>query len=148
MELTNNQPDFREQVDIWSEHPVKDSTILPKYLRLHRPNQSLPDSILPNYEKTVNEWFAAVGHLADALMGLLALGLELPQHYFDQRFGEERMSFAKLIPLFTIIKPIFTTLILKISLSFLNEALVESHFYVLVLLLILRATMVRHEMEH
>jgi len=97
VELTNNQPDFREQVDIWSEHPVKDAKVLPKYLRLLGPNQSLPDSILPNYEKTVNEWFAAVGNLADALMGLLALGLELPQNYFDQRFGEERMSFAKLI---------------------------------------------------
>lgn len=91
------RPDFREQVDIWSEYSVKDPMILPKYLRLLGPNQSLPDSILPNYEKTVNEWFAAVGHLADALMGLLALGLELPQNYFDQRFGEERMSFAKLI---------------------------------------------------
>jgi len=96
-ELTNNQTDYREQVDIWSEHAVKDKMVEPIYYRLHGPNQWLPDSILPNYKQTVNQFGEGVNNLANELMRLLAIGLELSPDYFTERFGKEQMSLTKLI---------------------------------------------------
>jgi isopenicillin N synthase-like dioxygenase len=96
-EHTNNRPDYREQVDLWSEHSSRAVNAEPAYLRLLGPNQWLPEALLPGFQDTLNEWFSALGQLADELMALLALGLELPENHFESRFGEERMSLTKLI---------------------------------------------------
>jgi isopenicillin N synthase-like dioxygenase len=96
-EYTNNRPDFREQVDLWSEHTVRQAGAEPEYLRLLGPNQWLPEEVLPGFRETLNEWFHSLGTLADELMSLLALGLGLPEDHFEARFGTERMSLTKLI---------------------------------------------------
>ena len=96
-EYTNNRPDIREQVDLWSEHPVRPPGVGPEYLRLLGPNQWLPESVLPGFRDAVSAWLNEVEPLANALMELFALGLELPPDTFDKMFGDERMSLSKLI---------------------------------------------------
>ena len=96
-ENTNNRPDIREQVDLWTEHSARGSDVEPAYLRLLGPNQWLPNEVLPGFEDTLNTWFVELGGLAGELMTLLALGLGLPEDHFESLFGRERMSLTKLI---------------------------------------------------
>ena len=96
-ELTNNRPDIREQIDIWTEHKPSDVSGGPHYMRLLGPNQWLPEKILPGFKENITRYFDAMTRLGDELMGLLGLGLGLPPDYFANCFGERRMSLLKLI---------------------------------------------------
>jgi isopenicillin N synthase-like dioxygenase len=96
-EQTNNRPDIREQIDLWTEHPARDLEVSPRYLRLLGPNQWLPEEVLPGFHDALERWFRDLGGLAGELMGLLALGLDLPEDHFERMFGTERMSLTKLI---------------------------------------------------
>ena len=96
-EYTNNRPDIREQVDLWSEHPPRPMSMSPAYYRLLGPNQWLPEAVLPGFRATLERWFKEAGALADELMRILAVGLELPEDRFETLFGVERMSLTKLI---------------------------------------------------
>lgn len=96
-EYTNNRPDIREQVDLWSEHTPRPRDVEPSYLRLLGPNQWYPEDVLPGFRDLMTEWFERMGALADQLMQILALGLGLDADHFDRIFGAERMSLTKLI---------------------------------------------------
>ena len=96
-ELTNNRVDYREQIDLSSEHPARDPDVEPAYLRLDGPNQWLPDEMLPGFQQVVSECFAQLSALAGQLMSVLATGLRLPADTFTERFGERPLSFMKLI---------------------------------------------------
>lgn len=96
-EYTNNRPDIREQVDLWSEHPARPADVAPSYLRLLGPNQWFPEDVLAGFQALMGEWFARLGALADELMEVLAVGLGLEPDHFDRIFGDERMSLTKLI---------------------------------------------------
>ena len=96
-EYTNNNPDIREQVDLWSENEIRDQEVEPPYLKLLGPNQWFPESVLPGYRQNMRQWFSETEKLADRIMSLLALGLDLPDDYFHSRFGQERMGLTKLI---------------------------------------------------
>ncbi len=96
-EYTNNRPDIREQVDLWSEHPARAIDVEPAYLRLLGPNQWLPEGVLPGYRATMTRWFQELGGLANRLMQVFATALELEPDHFDRMFGTERMSLTKLI---------------------------------------------------
>lgn len=96
-ELTDNRVDHREQLDVSSEHPPRAADIEPKYLRLDGPNQWLSEDVLPGFHAVVDEFFDRMGALADELMEVLAVGLDLPADTFRLRFGERPLSFAKLI---------------------------------------------------
>ena len=98
-EYTNNRPDYREQVDLWTEHPARNANVEPRYLRLLGPNQWFPDNeILPEYKQHMTRWFEEAKRVADRIMEMLAVGLGLDPAYFDEHvFGDERMSLTKLI---------------------------------------------------
>ncbi|MFM9134971.1 MAG: isopenicillin N synthase family dioxygenase [bacterium] len=96
-ELTNNRVDYREQIDLSSEHAARDADVWPPYLRLDGPNQWLPDEMLPGFREVVTEYFAQLSALAGEVMSVLALGLRLPPETFTERFGERPLSFMKLI---------------------------------------------------
>lgn len=96
-ELTDNRIDYREQLDLSTEHPPYAPDAMPPYLRLDGPNQWLPESVLPGFNSMVNEFLARMGALADELMEILAMGLGLERHAFRTIFGERPLSFAKLI---------------------------------------------------
>ncbi|MDH3236031.1 MAG: isopenicillin N synthase family oxygenase [Alphaproteobacteria bacterium] len=96
-EYTNNQPDIREQIDLWTEHPARAPDVTPHYYRLLGPNQWPPDDVLPGFRETLDRWFTDLGGLAGELMQILAMGLGLEPDHFERLFGEERMSLTKLI---------------------------------------------------
>ena len=96
-ELTNNQPDYREQLDVSTENPSYGLEAEPPYLRLDGPNQWLPDEILPGFHAIVNEFLERLGGLANELMAAMSLGLGLGERYLRDLFGERPLSFAKLI---------------------------------------------------
>jgi len=96
-EYTNGRPDIREQIDLWSEHPARDSNVEPHYLRLLGPNQWPQEPELEAFKPTLERWFTDLGAVADELMQILSMGLGLAPDYFDKAFGEERMSLTKLI---------------------------------------------------
>ena len=52
-ELTNNRPDYREQLDVSTENPPYPADIEPRYLRLDGPNQWLPEAVLPGFRALV-----------------------------------------------------------------------------------------------
>ena len=96
-EYTNNRPDIREQVDLWSEHPSRAPDVSPVYLRLLGPNQWLDDEVLPGFKDTLDRWFDELGVLARTLLGVLSVGLGFPEGRFESLFGTEQMSLTKLI---------------------------------------------------
>lgn len=96
-ELTNNRPDIRQQIDLWTEWPARAVDVEPPELRLLGPNQWLPDELLPDHRATVDEWMRELGLLADRILGLLSLGLGLDEDHLAHYFGDEPMSLTKLI---------------------------------------------------
>jgi len=96
-ESTNNRPDMREQIDVWSEWPARSLEVEPHYLRLLGPNQWLPDDVAPGQRDLVLGWMEQLGALADDLLRVLALGLGLDEQHFKHYFGDEPMSLTKLI---------------------------------------------------
>lgn len=96
-EFTNNRPDVREQVDLWTEHPPRPPELEPLYQRLLGPNQWLPEDVLPGYRDLCDEWFTRMGGVATEVLGMLSLGLGLGEHHLDTLFGDEEMSLTKFI---------------------------------------------------
>lgn len=96
-EYTNDRPDIREQIDIWTEWPAADLDVEPHHLRLLGPNQWLPDEVLPGHRAISLAWFEALGGLADQLLGSLSMGLGLGEDHLRRFFGDRSMSLAKFI---------------------------------------------------
>lgn len=96
-ESTNNRPDIREQIDLWSEWPARAVDVEPPYLRLLGPNQWLPDEVLPGHRELIERWFRELGALADRLLAVLSAGLGLGSDHLSNWFGDETMSLTKLI---------------------------------------------------
>lgn len=96
-ESTNNRPDIREQIDLWTEWPARVADVEPRYLRLLGPNQWMPDDLLPGNRDLIGRWFRDLGALADRLLGVLSLGLGLDESHLVDYFGDEPMSLTKLI---------------------------------------------------
>jgi len=96
-EFTNNRPDIREQIDVWSEHPPSDQADGPDYLQLLGPNQWMPEDVLPGQRELALNWFERLGTLSDEVLSLFATGLGLPREQFAAAFGNDAMSLTKFI---------------------------------------------------
>jgi isopenicillin N synthase-like dioxygenase len=96
-ELTDNRTDYREQIDMWSEHPPTAVGVEPTFLRLLGPNQWLDEADLPGFRAIVDAFFTRTGAVADELMAAMALGLGLGANHFHELFGEQPQSLVKLI---------------------------------------------------
>lgn len=96
-EFTNNRPDIREQIDIWTEWPAESLQVEPPYLRLLGPNQWLPDDVLSSHRELSLQWFTELGRLAERLLRALSLGLGLDATHLERFFGSKPMSLAKFI---------------------------------------------------
>lgn len=95
-ESTDNRPDMREQIDVWTEWPCDESPD-PVYNRLLGPNQWLPDDVLPGHRTLSLQWIDALASIADRLMAALSIGLGLDPAHLRQLFGDRSMSLAKFI---------------------------------------------------
>lgn len=96
-EFTNNRVDVREQIDVWTEWNSVEEQDAPLAMRLHGPNQWMPDDVLPGHREITLRWMSELGSLADRLLELLAAGLELDRTHFRRLFGEQPMSLTKMI---------------------------------------------------
>ena len=112
-ESTNGRSDWREQIDLWTEHKQAPSHSPsqeqgdtnenqrkePIYHSLLGPNQWPTEEMAPGFRPILTEWYNSMQELGDSLMGLFALGLGLEEERFADLFGasEERMSLVKLI---------------------------------------------------
>lgn len=96
-EFTNNRPDIREQIDVWSEHPASDQVGGPSYLKLLGPNQWMPDDVISGQRELTLDWFERLGTLSDEVLSLFAVGLGLPPEQFATAFGDDAMSLTKFI---------------------------------------------------
>lgn len=96
-EYTNNRPDIREQIDVWSEWPTAEPDAGPSYQRLLGPNQWMPDDAVEGHRAVTLDWMRECGRLADDLLAMLALGLGLEEAHFSQFFGSQPMSLTKFI---------------------------------------------------
>ena len=94
-ESTNNAPDLREQIDMWTEWPTANNG--PTYNKLLGPNQWLPDTALGGHRDISMRWIGALSNVADRLMGALSLGLGLGEPHLRNLFGTQPMSLAKFI---------------------------------------------------
>ncbi len=96
-EFTNNRPDLREQIDLWSEWPAHPIDVEPTWQRLHGPNQWMPADVLPGHREICERWFTELGGLARRLLGALSTGMRLDGDELERRFGTQPMSLTKLI---------------------------------------------------
>jgi isopenicillin N synthase-like dioxygenase len=96
-ELTDNRPDYREQLDVSTENPAYGPDVEPPYLRLDGPNQWLADDVLPGFRTMVEEMFGRLGGIANELMAAMSLGLGLGETHLRDLFGTRPLSFAKLV---------------------------------------------------
>lgn len=99
-EYTNNRPDMREQIDLWTENEPRPRDVDPRYLRLLGPNQWPDADLVPGHaslRSLMDRWYAEMGDLASRLLGCLSVGLGLGPDHFERLFGDERMSLTKLI---------------------------------------------------
>eukprot|EP00943_MAST-04B_sp_MAST-4B-sp1_P005850 g5850.t1 len=95
-ELTNNRVDLREQVDTWTDCECVEDPSHP-YLRLYGPSQYFDDSILPGYKALTKELMRRCEEVSDEILAAMALGLGLKENYFQEAFGDPRMSLCKFI---------------------------------------------------
>lgn len=96
-ELTDNNVDYREQVDIWTELSPGPLDVQPPYLRLEGPNQWLDEETLPGFRPLVERFQREMGAIADRVMEAMCVGLGLAPDHLDKVFGERRSSLVKLI---------------------------------------------------
>ncbi|MGH1488440.1 MAG: isopenicillin N synthase family dioxygenase [Acidimicrobiales bacterium] len=96
-EFTNNRPDIREQIDMWTERPALPPAAEPTYMRLLGPNQWLEDDVLSGHRELSMAWFEALGDLADRLLSSLSVGMGLEADHMQRFFGQQSMSLAKFI---------------------------------------------------
>ncbi len=95
-ELTNNQIDYREQIDIGVERTaIADPD--PYYMALVGPNQWPPQAELPGFRETVTDYFTRLSEVARQILRIMSLSLGLAENHIEQVFGESPSPYLKLI---------------------------------------------------
>ena len=95
-ELTNNEVDYREQIDIGVEREaITDPD--PYYMALVGPNQWPPEDLLPGFRACVEDYFRRLSTLARELLQIMSLALGLEQDHIERVFGENPSPYLKLI---------------------------------------------------
>ena len=95
-ELTNNQVDYREQLDIGVERETVPNPD-PYYLALLGPNQWPSAAALPGFRATVDDYFARLSELSRQLLRMMSVALGLEADHIERVFGQEPSPYLKLI---------------------------------------------------
>jgi len=95
-ELTNNEVDYREQIDIGVE---RDAIVDPEpyYMALVGPNQWPPEAALPGFRETVSDYFSRLSGLSRQILRMMSLALGLEELHIEQVFGANPSPYLKLI---------------------------------------------------
>jgi len=95
-ELTNNQIDYREQIDIGVERSAL-SDPDPYYMALVGPNQWPPASEIPGFREAVNDYFKRLSEVSRQILRIMSLALGLAENHIERVFGENPSPYLKLI---------------------------------------------------
>jgi isopenicillin N synthase-like dioxygenase len=95
-ELTNNQIDYREQIDIGVERATIDEPD-PYYMALVGPNQWPPQAELPGFREIVTDYFTRLSAVARQILRIMSLALDLDENHIERVFGENPSPYLKLI---------------------------------------------------
>jgi len=95
-ELTNNEIDYREQIDIGVERDAIENPD-PYYMALVGPNQWPPELALPGFREMVSDYFTRLSTVAQQLLGIMSLSLGLDETHIERVFGENPSPYLKLI---------------------------------------------------
>ena len=95
-ELTNNEVDYREQIDIGVEREaLRDPD--PWYLALIGPNQWPSADALPEFRSAVEDYFARLTGVAREVLRIFSLALGLEERHIEAVFGDDPAPYLKLI---------------------------------------------------
>ena len=95
-ELTNNEVDYREQIDIGVEADALENP-QPYYMALVGPNQWPPEDALPGFRACVEDYFSRLSTVARELLQIMSLSLGLEQNHIERVFGTNPSPYLKLI---------------------------------------------------
>ena len=95
-ELTNNEIDYREQIDIGVEAQAIANPD-PWYLALIGPNQWPAEEALPEFRETVSDYFSRLGELSRQILRIMSLSLGLEEAHIENVFGQCPSPYLKLI---------------------------------------------------
>ena len=95
-ELTNDQVDYREQIDIGVERTAIVEPD-PYYLALVGPNQWPPQAELPGFRETVTDYFQRLAEVARQILRIMSLALGLEENHIEKVFGDNPSPYLKLI---------------------------------------------------
>jgi isopenicillin N synthase-like dioxygenase len=95
-ELTNNQVDYREQIDIGVERDAFADPD-PYYMALVGPNQWPPEALIPGFRSSVEDYFSRLEEVARQILRVMSLALGLEETHIERVFGSEPSPYLKLI---------------------------------------------------
>ena len=95
-ELTNNEVDYREQIDIGVE---RDAFIDPDpyYMALVGPNQWPAEALIPGFRASVEDYFSRLSEVARQILRVMSLALGLKETHIERVFGASPSPYLKLI---------------------------------------------------
>ena len=95
-ELTNNEIDYREQLDIGPEREAIDDPD-PWYLALVGPNQWPDPGLLPGFRESVTGFIEQLSTLSGQLLRIMSVSLGLRESHMEEMFGANPSPYTKLI---------------------------------------------------
>ena len=95
-ELTNNQTDYREQIDIGIDRAAIANPD-PYYMALVGPNQWPDKNVLPGFRDSVVNYIAQLSEVSRHLLAIMSVSLELDENYIQTVFGNNPSPYTKLI---------------------------------------------------
>ena len=95
-ELTNNEVDYREQIDIGVEANAIANPD-PYYMALVGPNQWPSPTDLPGFRHTVTDYFSRLSEVARQILRIMSMALGLEENHIEQVFGANPSPYLKLI---------------------------------------------------
>ena len=96
MEITRFNTDWREQIDIGTEHPIPGPND-PLYYNLLAPNQWPDPAALPKFRPTLEKYIKEMGAISMEFTSLIAEAIGLSPDAFDRFFDEGQQHKLKIV---------------------------------------------------
>ncbi|OAL71725.1 hypothetical protein A7D00_3755 [Trichophyton violaceum] len=95
-EITRFKTDWREQIDLSTNHPVPGSSD-PLYHNLLAPNQWPDESSIPRFRPVYEEYMERMGAISMEFISLVAEAIGLPANAFDRFFDKDQQHKLKIV---------------------------------------------------
>jgi isopenicillin N synthase-like dioxygenase len=95
-EITAHTIDHREQIDLSTDHPIRDPS-QPLYRNLFAPTQWPSPSYLPNFKPVYSEYITLMGHISIFFTSLIAEAIGLHPNAFNKYFDKDQQHKLKIV---------------------------------------------------